>query len=61
MRQTNLVIKSGRVTDFISVTDRTESMLLIAQARAEITVHVPELFCLKKSFVPTVNSQAQEK
>jgi len=43
-----LVIESGRVTDFISVTDRTESMSLITQEKAEIAAHVPELFCLKK-------------
>jgi len=47
-RQHNLVYESGGVMDFISVTDRTESMSSITQEKAEIAAHVPELFCLKK-------------
>jgi len=46
MRQNNSVIKSGGVTDYILVTDRTESMSSITQEKAEIAAHVPELFHL---------------
>jgi len=47
-RQKGLITESGAVTDYISITDRTESMSLITQEKAEIAKHVPELFCLKK-------------
>jgi len=47
-RQKGLITESGAVTDYISVTDRTESMSSITQEKAEIAAHVPELFCLKK-------------
>jgi len=55
-RQNNLITESGGVTDFISITDRTESMSLISHEKAEIAFHVPELFCLKNSFVQILNS-----
>jgi len=48
MRQNNSITESGGVTDFISVTDRTESMSLISQEKAEIAVNISELFHLKK-------------
>ncbi len=47
-RQKGLIMESGGVTDYISITDKTESMSLISQEKAEIATHVPELFCLKK-------------
>jgi len=48
MRPNNMVIKSGGETDFISVTDRTESMSSITQEKVEIAAHVPELFHLNE-------------
>jgi len=55
-RQKGSITESGAVTDYISVTDRTESMSSITQEKAEIAAHVPELFCLKNSFVWIQNS-----
>ena len=47
-RQKGSITESGAVTDYISITDRTDSMSSITQEKAEIAAHVPELFCLKK-------------
>jgi len=47
-KQKGSITESGAVTDYISITDRTESMSSISQENAEIAAHVPELFCLKK-------------
>jgi len=47
-RQQKTIMESGGVTDYISITDRTETMSSISQDKAEIAVHIPELFHLKK-------------